>query len=291
MPLGQNETRRSLGVLWSRIGIQSGCIWLPNHFVALVPCKNETVSTPNKPLNAMNLTCDESLIPIGHFVTGEGNLVQTERLGQEIARDNDIAYIQTDKLEQINTCGTLNGHNEVEHEAALLIPDIIKSMGDCEHTDEVPIIQEIPGTYHLPGIKPLNADEILKIILSDIPAVKQIPTGIKENVYLFLDNISNKEGNYKHAQYWDDCGVWDAKKARVCKTKYVMKVNAEGKKLCQVQLREDLVYTETHKAETRKIKLLQPQPPMSEIITFVRYYATLKKKLFYKKNVSPGYTV
>ncbi|KAL3889315.1 hypothetical protein ACJMK2_001659 [Sinanodonta woodiana] len=154
-------------------------------------------------------------------------------------------------------------------------------MTDYQHTDEMPNIEGKPGTYHLPGIKPLNAEEILDIILSDIPIVKQISTGVKQNVYVVLDNANNKEHSYKHAQYWDDCGVWDTKKARVCKAKYLMKVNAEGKKLCLVLLNEDLIYTETHEAGTRKIKLLQPQPPMSEIIAVVRYYATLKKKLFF----------
>lgn len=122
------ERLKPLKIMWTRMGQQNGKIWLPNHFVALVP-KVEKTSTPEKALS--DLIIDESPISIAHS-TKIGDCDQTEvssiKTTNENHEDTSLNPDTTNNLMKKLPYGKLLAPAE--------IMNIIAS--DCPTTDTIP---------------------------------------------------------------------------------------------------------------------------------------------------------
>lgn len=120
-----------------------------------------------------------------------------------ISRSNK-SHVEMDtnvsKLETSNT--------EVDVAEQIVNVDASKSQ-DSDQCDSTQNDRNIEGLHPLPGGKTLTHYNIMNIVMSDEPAMPSVPSGIKNNVYVVLDNRENMQNqkNGKPAKYWDDCGA------------------------------------------------------------------------------------
>ncbi|XP_078493090.1 uncharacterized protein LOC144748661 [Ciona intestinalis] len=113
-----------------------------------------------------------------------------------------------------------------------------------------------------------------------------IPCGIKENVFILVDNSDNLEraARGKGKVFSDDCGAWIKNSMTVLKSivqhKNIRTLQKHNGKYC------------TRNARQNKYTPLLKQPEDNEVITLGYYYSKLKKDQKYKRKItwviSPG---
>lgn len=140
----------------------------------------------------------------------------------------------------------------------------------------------IPGAMKGRGTF-LTPKEVLHLMTSQQPSAYSVPPGLKENVYFLLNNSENifRRQNSMHAVYVDDCGAWAYSSL---KTHYYIIKGVEHN--LEYVDRKDGVYC---RASKRQRVPLVPQPKEENIISFKRYYLSLKRSKTYRKRVSTVY--
>ncbi|XP_064102293.1 uncharacterized protein LOC135212631 [Macrobrachium nipponense] len=125
----------------------------------------------------------------------------------------------------------------------------------------------------------MDAFRVFQVMLHKHPSGTSVPDGTKENVYFLLNNEINmaRRGKGKLCRYLDDCGAWSVNAS--CKSHHYV---IRGEQLDNVDLKAGL-----YCKELKGLKVpLDPQPSDDELITFKRYYVSLKRSPTYRKRVS-----
>ena len=125
----------------------------------------------------------------------------------------------------------------------------------------------------------MDAFRVFQVMLHRQPTGTSVPSGIKENVYFLLNNAPNilRRGKGKMCRYMDDCGAWTVNAS--CKSHHYV---IRGEQLDSVELRDG-----SYCKELKGVKVpLSPQPSEDELITFKRYYVSLKRCPMYRRRVS-----
>ena len=140
-----------------------------------------------------------------------------------------------------------------------------------------------PTTGHLSDVF-MNIEAVLQLLTSDVSGRDCIPSGIKENMYIILDNTDNIERRKtaKRSNFKDDCGVWDTSKGSSPKSYYIITDNG----LKQVCLRNGLYCIKKQVKGKSEYHPIEPQANKSVIVGVHRYYTVLKKDPSYKKKVT-----
>ena len=129
----------------------------------------------------------------------------------------------------------------------------------------------------------LEAAEVLDILIFEkLPGLKEIPRGVKENVYFKVDNSENirRKSSGKRAVYVDDCGAWASggSSGSIKKSYFLCK----GNKYENIQKRNN-VYCKPVK---RVMTPMEPQPEECKILILNRYYTHLKRDIGYRRRIS-----
>ena len=133
----------------------------------------------------------------------------------------------------------------------------------------------------------MDRKEAIKILASDPPAVENIPTGVKENVYFIFDNTLNVQRQEKHMknQFCDDCGSWVIGASN---TDYF--VIGHDDTLTEVFVRNNVLGTITCKRvngkRERQFAALSALPDDCEIIALHRAYAKHTRNSKYQRRIS-----
>ncbi|XP_033113522.1 uncharacterized protein LOC117114091 [Anneissia japonica] len=120
----------------------------------------------------------------------------------------------------------------------------------------------------------------MKVFMTSEPSGHCVPDGLKQNFYFLLNDNNNvlRRSQKKKAKYIDDCGAWDKKASSNTHT-YLIN---NGMKLTYIEKSNGQYYKNKKKGET----VLFPQPAEDTIITFRRYYSSLKADKTFKKRIT-----
>ena len=128
---------------------------------------------------------------------------------------------------------------------------------------------------------------LLTTLSADSAINSKIPNGVKENVYIVVDNSSNleKRKKGKKSEFIDDCGTWISNNSQTTKSAYLK------------SLEEPITYKFMHERRgvycqerlvncKREFIPFDPQPDSSRVLHVYRHYCHLKADPQYKKRVT-----
>ena len=85
-----------------------------------------------------------------------------------------------------------------------------------------------------------------------------------------------------YVQYWDDCGQWEYKQ-RTLFSYFICPKNEPRKTILK---RKDGYNIRIQENNKFKFVLIDPQPPLTDILILRRYYSTLKGNSSYKRRIT-----
>ena len=264
-PKDHVEELEPLHIMWTLIGHHiPGTPWLPNHFVPLISVFEENenkLSTPNQ----------SSIETVLIIPSKECSYIEPEP--HIVDRSETRTSLDISESAEQNVLPTSEQNTSFNN-----------SDGEAESKTNIPGLNPLPENG-----KVLTIDELFDILASEEPCVDSVPRGVKENVFILFNNSDNmsKRESKKAPQFWDDCGTWDSKKARNVKSTFLL-THEESKPhgLNYVVVKDGIVYKEIRTKGKKEVSMLEPQPPLSRIVTVHRHYMALKRDNTYKKRVS-----
>ena len=131
--------------------------------------------------------------------------------------------------------------------------------------------------------KPHSAAQLYSEVMHKDDVLEQVPPGEKSNVYFLVDNSRNIElnANGQRSNFYDDCGVWNSKKAMSVKSHHIV-----SERLKQVYLKNGIFCTSTTSKGKTSWVPVSPQPDSDDVVTLHKYYTSLKANEKYKKRVT-----
>ena len=127
----------------------------------------------------------------------------------------------------------------------------------------------------------LDTDRVVDILMKANDGLKNIPGGLKENVYFIINNeknISKKENDQKSV-FHDDCSVWNSDSGMSPETPYLITGNGHLKKILQ-RKKDGSAFNEKNDEECGKAYCTErqinkkcvyvptePQPNANEVVT------------------------
>jgi len=108
-----------------------------------------------------------------------------------------------------------------------------------------------------------------------VNAVHEVPPGVKENVWFFVNRMGNRS-IFSGDKFWDDCGAWS--KRHGTKSWHL------PDSLAEVRLMTDGLYGMRGKVEGLTLKRLDPQP--SSVLCVHRMYTRLAVDNEYQRRIT-----
>ena len=136
--------------------------------------------------------------------------------------------------------------------------------------------------------RPLNhqtfcsVDDVIKALEKPWHVLQEIPTGPKNDVMFIVDQKGFQHEHSKDLQYWDDCGQWEHKQRTVF-SYFLCRKNEPRKSILK---RKDGYHFRIQENNKFKYVLIDPQPPLTDILILRRHYSTLKGNTNYKRKIT-----
>ena len=265
----KSACKEPLKLMWTKIGPQIGKLWIPNHFVPLVSVQlnpdellnrnvNEKMSTPSRCMNTSRLECLEMDVDASCIKNTDLSLESECEERSELESLPSRNYASDEEVDNLVPNDTeARWHTDEIFTHELPSSEIDKNETDNSGSDTS------KGTEHnkmhpLPGRRYMEPLDIINILQSEIPAEEKIPLGVKENVFIVLNNSKNMDRMKcnKPPQYWDDCGAWDSKKSKSATTNFLLrKSNTTPYQLVHVKVIDQCIYQEYREKGLKKTDL------------------------------------
>ncbi|KAK3096736.1 hypothetical protein FSP39_002786 [Pinctada imbricata] len=274
-----------IAIAWTQCGGSfipaHGKTWVPNHFVPVMERLHDhsTFDTSKfEPKTFSSPILNTNRIELNESSEDEQKLHTSTSILEEVESPEsceELPYMTQSEIEKLNdsTCSTTVDRSESQ----------LSYSTDEEHPSEQGQQTDNKEMCYLPGGKFLSTFQMYSEIKSKYHVHEVVPSGVKSNVYMIVNNKRNAElrAAGKRSDYFDDCGVWDSEKGNTVKTVHLINENMR-----QVSIKNGLYCTQQKTKGISSWIPISPQPDPSNVLELHKYYTALKRDPTFKKRVS-----
>ena len=187
-------------------------------------------------------------------------------IGQSVNGDEYLSRVEFEKSPAVNKLYQ-NTETTSVYKSESLHEEHSNSKTDYENDASSPKVRDDKMSKKLPFGEFLPTKQVIDILLGNkYESAPFIPIGIKEDVYIVVDNSNNtKRAEAKLPKFHDDCGAWV--KFSNCTCLYLKTPNSRNPR-------------------NRTYTPIEPQPAEESIVTVSRYYCKLKADEEFSRRIS-----